>query len=78
MPSAVMGRRHVARSIAKALIRHGTTKPAHTASMAAMGAACIASAGAGIRNGTAAAMTMYPVVPDYARFPVHGRGISQH
>jgi len=70
MPSAVMGRQ-VARSIAR-MIRHGTTKPAHTASMAAMGAACIASAGAGIRDGTAAAMTMYPVVPDYARFPVHG------
>ena len=44
--------------------------------MAAMGAACIASAGAGSRTGTAAAMTMYPVVPDYTRFPVHGRSIK--
>ena len=44
--------------------------------MAAMGAACIASAGAGLRTGTAAAMTMYPVVPDYARFPVHGRSVK--
>ena len=43
---------------------------------AVMGAACIASAGAGIRTGTAAAMTMYPVVPDYARFPVHGRSVK--
>jgi len=74
MPSAVMGRQ-VAHSIAD-MIRHGATEPTHTASMAAMGAACIASAGAGIRNGTAAAMTMYPVVPDYDRFPVHGRSVK--
>ena len=73
MPSAVMGRQ-VARSITD-MIRSGTTVPAHTASMAAMGAACIASAGAGVRDGTAAAMTMYPVVPDYARFPDHGRSV---
>lgn len=26
-----------------------------------------------MRNGTAAAMTMYPVVPDYQRFPGSGR-----
>ena len=50
MPSAVMGRQ-VARSIA-GMIRSGSTQPSHTASMAAMGAACIASAGAGIRTGT--------------------------
>jgi sulfide:quinone oxidoreductase len=74
MPSAVMGRQ-VARSIAD-MIRRGTSQPVHTASMAAMGAACIASAGAGIRTGTAAAMTMYPVVPDYSRFPVHGRSVK--
>jgi sulfide:quinone oxidoreductase len=74
MPSGVMGRQ-VARSIAE-MIRHGGTTPAYTASMAAMGAACIASAGAGIRNGTAAAMTMYPVVPDLTRFPVHGRDVK--
>jgi sulfide:quinone oxidoreductase len=37
---------------------------------------CIASAGAGLRTGTAAAMTMYPVVPDYTRFPVHGRSVT--
>jgi len=58
MPSAVMGRQ-VAHSIAD-MIRHGATEPTHTASMAAMGAVCIASAGAGTRDGTAAAMTMYP------------------
>jgi len=74
MPSAVMGRQ-VARSIADMICR-GSTQPTHTASMASMGAACIASAGAGFRTGTAAAMTMYPVVPDYDRYPVHGRSVK--
>ena len=41
-----------------------------------MGAACVASAGAGLRHGTAAAMTMYPVVPDYDRYPSHGRSLT--
>jgi sulfide:quinone oxidoreductase len=74
MPSGVMGRQ-VAFSIAD-MIKGKADKPKHKASMAKMGAACIASAGAGLRNGTAAAMTMYPVVPDYQRFPVHGRDVK--
>ena len=41
--------------------------------MASMGAACVASAGSGLRKGTAAAMTMYPVVPDYQTYPGTGR-----
>lgn len=40
--------------------------------MANMGAACIASAGANFFKGTAASMTMYPIVPDYDRFPDSG------
>jgi sulfide:quinone oxidoreductase len=43
--------------------------------MATMGAACIASAGAGMRSGSAAAMTMYPIVPDYVRYPGTGRDL---
>jgi sulfide:quinone oxidoreductase len=74
MPSGVMGRQ-VARNIAE-LLKGRSDRPRHTASMASMGAACIASAGAGIRSGTAAAMTMYPIVPDYQRFPAHGRDVK--
>src|SRR5664279_4807752 len=66
MPSGVMGKT-AALTIA-ARIKHGAQAPAHTASMAHMGAACVASAGTGMRNGSAASMTMMPVVPDYARF----------
>jgi sulfide:quinone oxidoreductase len=75
MPSGVMGR-VVAHSIADR-IQLGERAPLHTASMASMGAACIASAGAGMRTGTAAAMTMYPIVPDFGRFPVSGRSLKE-
>ncbi len=71
MPSGVMGKT-VALTIVDR-ITAGTTTAARRASMADMGAACVASAGTGLRRGTAASMTMYPVVPDYARFPGSGR-----
>jgi sulfide:quinone oxidoreductase len=74
MPSGLMGRQ-VARSIAD-MIQNGATGPTHRASMAEMGAACVASAGAGLRKGSAAAMTMFPVVPDYTTYPVHGRSLT--
>jgi sulfide:quinone oxidoreductase len=67
MPSGVMGKT-VAMTIASR-IRHGAGTAAHTASMARMGAACVASAGTGLTRGSAAAMTMLPVVPDYQRYP---------
>lgn len=66
MPSGVMGKT-AALTIADR-IKQGPHAAAHTASMAHMGAACVASAGVGMRDGSAAAMTMMPVVPDYARF----------
>ena len=75
MPSGVMGR-VVAQSIA-ARIQHGEQAPLKTASMASMGAACIASAGTGLRKGSAAAITMYPIIPDQARFPGSGRDLKE-
>jgi sulfide:quinone oxidoreductase len=71
MPSGIMGRT-VARTIADRIAK-GAAAPAHHASMAAMGAACVASAGSGLRRGTAAAMTMFPVVPDFQTYPGTGR-----
>jgi sulfide:quinone oxidoreductase len=73
MPSGVMGKT-VALTIVDQ-ITHGPSAVAHTASMASMGAACVASAGAGLRNGSAAAMTMMPVVPNYAKYPT-GRDLK--
>jgi sulfide:quinone oxidoreductase len=74
MPSGIMGKL-AARNIAE-MIEHGPAALLHEASMSNMGAACVASAGAGLRNGTAASMTMYPVVPDFQRFPESGRSIK--
>ena len=74
MPSAEIGKA-VARSITD-MIR-GAAQPTHTASMAEIGAACVASAGAHLRTGTAASMTVYPIVPDFARYPQYGRDLDQ-
>ena len=71
MPSGVMGKT-AALTISERILK-GESTPAHHASMANMGAACIASAGSGMRTGTAAAMTMYPVVPNYQKYPGSGR-----
>jgi sulfide:quinone oxidoreductase len=70
MPSAAMAKA-VAMSIRDMI--NGADKPTHTASMAEMGAACVASTGADFFKGTAATMTVYPVVPDYEKYPEHGR-----
>ena len=73
MPSAMMGKA-VAASICD-MIKEGATEPTHTASMAEMGAACVASAGKGLLSGTAAAMTVFPIVPDFETYPGTGRDI---
>lgn len=74
MPSGVMGK-VVALNIAEQ-IKHNTRNHPHTASMAKMGAACIVSSGYGIRDGMAASMTVYPVVPNYEKYPKWGRDIT--
>ena len=72
MPSGVQGRT-VAETIAHRIKSDNPAAPAHTASMAKMGAACIASIGAGMRHGAAATITMSPIVPDTDRYPGSGR-----
>jgi len=71
MPAGIIGKA-VAHSICD-LINKGDSAKLHEASMADMGAACVASAGKGIFSGTAAAMTVYPVVPDFEKYPGTGR-----
>ena len=72
MPSATIGR-VVARSIADKL--EGKQGEPYGASMAELGAACVASAGSGWLRGTAASMTVFPIVPDYDRYPKYGRDL---
>ena len=43
--------------------------------MARMGAACIASAGAGMLRGSAVSMTVYPIIPDFKTYPETGRSL---
>lgn len=73
MPSGVMGKT-VAKTIAKR-VKKGKGTLAEQASMTEMGAACVASSGTGMRTGSAAAMTMMPVVPDFQRYET-GRDIK--
>ncbi|KIM10295.1 MAG: sulfide:quinone reductase [Sulfuricurvum sp. PC08-66] len=70
MPSGMIGKA-VALSIRDMV--NGAVEPTHTASMAEMGAACVASVGHGFFKGGAAAMTVFPVVPDFEKYPDFGR-----
>lgn len=74
MPSAIMGR-IVANSIVD-MINGVSDRPTHAASMAELGAACVASAGANAIVGSAASMTMFPIVPDYKKYPQFGRSLT--
>ena len=73
MPSAQIGKA-VARSVVD--MAKGAPGPTQHASMAEMGAACVASAGANPFTGTAASMTVFPIVPDFERYPEYGRDMK--
>lgn len=73
MPSGVMAR-HVALNIAD-MMTGKADAPTRKASMAHMGAACVASAGADLLHGTAVSMTVFPIVPDFATYPDTGRAL---
>lgn len=73
MPSGVMAR-IVAYNIVD-IMKGKADKPTRTASLAKMGAACIASTGPSFFNGTAASMTLYPIVPDFKKYPGVGRDL---
>lgn len=73
MPSAMIGKA-VAANIVDMI--GGRDNPSHTASLSEMGAACVASAGANPFTGTAASITVFPIVPDFERYPEYGRDID--
>lgn len=74
MPSGVIGK-IIAQNIVLS-IKKGKITLKHTASMTGMGAACIVSAGYGLRNGSAATLTVYPIVQDYEKYPIWGRDLN--
>lgn len=69
-PSGTIGR-----TVAETIVDRikGKNKPAKRASMTEMGASCVASTGASLMSGSAAAMIMYPIVPDEKKYPLTGR-----
>lgn len=70
MPSGTIGK-EVAMSIVD-LIKKGPDAKLHEASMAVLGAACVASTGTGFKKGSAAAMVMFPIVPNMDKYPENG------
>ena len=74
MPSGIMGK--LAATNIVAMIEKGDAAQIRSGSMADMAAACVASAGSGLRHGSAASMTMYPVVPDLRKYPGTGRSLK--
>ena len=74
MPSGVIGKT-IAMNIIDS-IKKGEISLEHKASMGEMGAACIVSAGYGVRSGSAATLTVFPIIPDYKKYPVWGRDIN--
>jgi sulfide:quinone oxidoreductase len=74
MPSGVTGK-IVALNLVD-FINNERTDFKHKASMGKMGAACIVSAGFGILKGQAATMTVFPIVPDWEKYPEWGRDLS--
>ncbi len=74
MPSGVMAR-EVTFSILDMMDKKSSI-PTRKASLANMGAACIASAGANVFNGTAVSMNVYPIIPDFEKYPNVGRDLN--
>lgn len=50
-------------------IKKGKESLEHRGSLGNMGAACIASAGYGLTQGSGVSITTYPIVPDYHKYP---------
>jgi sulfide:quinone oxidoreductase len=74
MPSGVIGKVVALNIIDR--IKTGQDEFRHKASMGRMGAACVVSAGFGLFKGQAATMTVFPIVPDWEKYPEWGRDIS--
>lgn len=60
------------------MIKHNNKKLNHKGSLGNMGAACIASAGFGMLDGSGVSITTFPIVPDYKKYPdTQGRKLGK-
>jgi len=74
MPSGVTGK-VVALNIVNQILK-GSDGFKHKASMGKMGAACVVSSGYSLFRGNAATMTVFPIVPDWQKYPEWGRDLN--
>jgi len=59
-------------------VKSGKESLRHRGSMGNMGAACIASAGYGLLDGSGISITTFPIIPDYKKYPkTHGRHLGK-
>jgi sulfide:quinone oxidoreductase len=76
MPSGITAKLVADNIIAS--IKKGTLSLQHKGSLGNMGAACIASAGFGLTDGSGISITTYPIVPDYKKYnQTQGRNIKK-
>lgn len=77
MPSGITAKL-VADNIIDAIKNGKEMSSHHKGSLGNMGAACIASAGYGITQGSGISITTFPIVPDYNKFPdTQGRKLGK-
>lgn len=74
MPSGVSGK-VVAYNIIDRILNNDKVNH-HKANMGKQGAACIISAGKNLWNGEGVSLTIYPIVPDYKKYPKYGRDMK--
>ncbi len=74
MPSGVIGK-IVALNIVNQILKNSNGFK-HKASMGKMGAACVVSSGYSLLRGNAATMTVFPIVPDWQKYPEWGRDLN--
>jgi sulfide:quinone oxidoreductase len=77
MPSGITAKL-VADNIIDSIKNNGDLSLHHKGSLGNMGAACIASAGYGMSQGSGISITTYPIVPDFKKYPkTHGRKLGK-
>jgi sulfide:quinone oxidoreductase len=77
MPSGITAKL-VADNIIDTIKNGGEISLHHKGSLGNMGAACIASAGYGMSDGSGISITTFPIVPDFEKYPnTHGRKLGK-
>ena len=74
LPSSIIAKT-VAKSVCNKIL-YGDNAEIYKSSMSEIGSVCFATAGKGFKNGLAATLTIFPVVPNYEKYPEIGRDLK--